>query len=201
MSFTRKMLAAMGIESDKADEIITAHLSVVNGLKDERDQLKESVSKLEETVTKFEEVQKELDNLKKVGGDWQAKYETEHNAFEEYKVNVQAAEIRRVKENAYRDAMKKAGIPDKMLDPLLRIAKIDDAKVQDGVVTNVSDIEANVKNEFSDYIRVEKTALDTPDNPPANATGKDAFNAMTLTEQMRYANEHPAEAAEYLKGV
>ena len=39
-----------------------------------------------------------------------------------------------------------------------------------------------------------------PETPPGGKSGKDAFNAMTLAEKMLYANEHPSEAAEYLKG-
>lgn len=195
MAFTRKMLAAMGIEPEKIDEIMAAHVEVVNALKDERDTLKADADRL--TV-----VQTELDALKTSGGDWQTKYEAEHTAFEEYKADIQAAETRRTKENAYRDVMKKAGIPDKVIEPLLKIADVDNVKIdKDGTVINTSDIETSIKNNFSDYIRVEDTVLDNPETPPNSQTGKDAFNAMTLTEQMRYANEHPAEVAEYLKGV
>lgn len=195
MAFTRKMLAAMGIESEKIEEIVAAHLEVVNGLKDERDQLRE-------TAAQLDAVQKELDELKSKGGDWQTKYETEHNAFEEYKSNVQAAEAKRAKSDVYRAAMKKAGIPDKMIGPLLKIANVDSVEFNDdGTAKNMADIETSIKKDFSDYIRVEDTVLDKPDTPPSNATGKDAFDAMTLADQMRYANEHPAEVAEYLRGV
>ena len=40
MPLTRKMLSAMGIDEDKQDEIINAHVEVVNALKEERDRSK-----------------------------------------------------------------------------------------------------------------------------------------------------------------
>lgn len=194
MAFQRKWLAAMGIESEKIEEIVAAHLEVVNGLKDERDQLRESASRLEA-------VQKELDGLKKSGGEWQTKYEQEHEAFEQFKADVETANTKRKKSDIYRDAMKRVNIPDKMLDALLRIADVDDVILaEDGTATNIADVEKAIKETFSDYIRTENTQLNTPDTPPNTQTGKDAFLAMSLTEQMRYANEHPTEVASYLKG-
>ena len=45
MALTRKFLRALGIEDDKVEEIIGAHLETVNPLKDERDNLKEQADK------------------------------------------------------------------------------------------------------------------------------------------------------------
>ena len=45
MAFTRKFLSAMGIEADKVDEIINAHIEVVDGLKEERDNFKKNADK------------------------------------------------------------------------------------------------------------------------------------------------------------
>ena len=55
MALTRKMLSAMGIDDEKQDEIINAHIEVVNALKEERDNYK-SDSK------KAESLQKQLDD-------------------------------------------------------------------------------------------------------------------------------------------
>ena len=40
MAITHKFLKALGIEEDKAEEILTAHLETVNAIKAERDELK-----------------------------------------------------------------------------------------------------------------------------------------------------------------
>lgn len=57
MSLTRKFLGAMGIESDKIDEIINAHRETVDGLKEELDKYKPDAEKLAD-------VQKELNKYK-----------------------------------------------------------------------------------------------------------------------------------------
>ena len=57
MALTRKFLAALGIEADKVDEIITAHTETVDALKHERDTFKADAEKLPT-------VQQELDDLK-----------------------------------------------------------------------------------------------------------------------------------------
>ena len=46
MGFTRKFLSAMGIEADKVDEIINAHIEVIDGLKEERDNFKKDAEKI-----------------------------------------------------------------------------------------------------------------------------------------------------------
>lgn len=191
MGITRKDLEAMGIEPEKIESIIAAHVGVVNALKDERDALKAKAEQLDE-------VQKELDTLKANSGDWQKKYEDEHTEFEEYKTTVAAAENTRKKSDIYREAMKKANIPDKIIDKLLKIADVESVKLdKSGKATNLADVEKDIKESFGDYIRTESTELDKPDTPPAKPTGKDAFDAMSLADQMRYANEHPDEVKSY----
>lgn len=194
MSLSRKDLEAMGIEPEKIESIIAAHIGVVNALKDERDALKGKADQLDA-------VQKQLDELKTSGDDWQGKYEAEHTAFEQYKASVKEADTRRAKEAVYKDAMRKANIPEKILDKLLKIADVDKVKLdKDGKPANADDLDKEIKESFGDYITTEGTQLDKPETPPGGKSGKDAFNAMTLAEKMLYANEHPSEAAEYLKG-
>lgn len=191
MSLSRKDLEAMGIEPEKIESIIAAHIGVVNALKDERDALKAKADQLDA-------VQKQLDELKTSGDDWQGKYEAEHTAFEQYKASVAEADTRRAKEAVYKDAMRKASIPEKIIDKLLKIADVDKVKLEkDGKPKNIEAIEADVKEAFGDYITTESTQLDKPDTPPTGNTGKDAFNAMSLADQMRYANEHPDEVKNY----
>lgn len=192
MALTRKDLQAMGVEPEKIESIIAAHVETVNALKDECDDLRAKADQLME-------VQKQLDDLKTSGGDWQKKYEDEHKAFEQFKTDTAAAELTRKKSDVFRDVMKKANIPDKVLDALLKIADVDLVKLDEsGTATNREDVENAVKEKFADYIMTQSTSLDKPETPPAAPTGKDAFNAMSLAEQMRYANEHPNEVKGYL---
>ena len=58
MALTRKFLRALGIEDDKVEEIINAHLETVNPLKDERDNLKEQAEKAAELQKQVEALAK-----------------------------------------------------------------------------------------------------------------------------------------------
>lgn len=184
MPFTRKMLLDMDIESDKVDKIISAHVDVVNAIKNERDAFKIDADKL---VT----VQTELDALKQTNNNWQQKYEMEHNAFEEYKTQIAAAETHKKKSDVYREALRKVGVPEKMIEPLIRIADVSNVVFdENGTVTNQSDIETNVKSQFGDYIRTESIIINKPDTPLTN-TSSNTFEKMSLAEKMKYANENP----------
>ena len=74
MALSRKFLNALGIESEKQDEIIEQHTVTLNEIKTERDNLKveiekykEDAEKLSTTEKKLSEVQKELEDLKAEG--------------------------------------------------------------------------------------------------------------------------------------
>lgn len=193
MAFTRRMLSAMGIDSEKVEEIMTAHVEVVSGLKSELDALKESTSKLES-------VQTELDELKNSNNNWKNKYDIEHGEFEEFKATVAAAETHKKKSDVYREVMKKSNISDKILDKLLKIAEVDKVKFDaNNKVTNMDDIENDVKSMFGDFIPKSGTEYAKPDTPPDGGMGgKEKFLKLGLLEQMQYANEHPEEVKSYL---
>ena len=87
MAFTRKMLKAMGIEDEKIEQIMDAHVEVTEALKADRDRYKADAEKLPN-------VQKELDDLKADGGDWKSKYETERKAFADFKSEQTAKETK-----------------------------------------------------------------------------------------------------------
>ena len=53
MALTRKFLAAFGIEADKVDQIIEAHVETVDGLKKEIADLKEQVEIESEIVNRL----------------------------------------------------------------------------------------------------------------------------------------------------
>ena len=55
MALTRKFLSALGIEEEKAEQIIAAHTETVDGLKAERDKYKEDAEKLPATQNELAE--------------------------------------------------------------------------------------------------------------------------------------------------
>ena len=162
MALTRRMLKAMGIEDEKIDQIIDAHTETVDALKDERDTYKANADKLPG-------VQKELDDLKKDGGDWQKKYEKEHTDFEAYKNEQTAKESKATKDAAFRALLKEAGIPDKRLDVIMKVTNLDEIELdKDGKIKDADKHTETVKTEYADFIVTTTERGADVATPPAN---------------------------------
>jgi len=175
MGLTRKFLAALGIESDKVDEIINAHAETVNGLKEEAENYKADAEKLAT-------VQKELETLKKstAGKD----YDKLAKEFEDYKAEIAAKETRAAKEKAYRDALKDSNLTDRGIEKAIKFADWDKIELEDdGTLKGAKDHVKAAREEWAEY--VSKTTTDgakTP-TPPANTGGK------VLTREQIYAKD------------
>lgn len=169
MAFTRKYLAALGIEADKVDEIITAHAEVVDALKADRDKYKADAEKLEG-------VQKEVDDLKaKNGDDWKGKYEQVKKEFDEFKTATNNKEVRQKKAEAYRQLLKEAGVSEKRLESVLKVSDIDGIELDDaGKIKDAKTRTENIKTEWADFIQTEQKKgadTNTPPTGQGNATG------------------------------
>lgn len=167
MALTRRMLKAMGIEDEKIDQIIDAHTETVDALKDERDTYKA-------TAEKLPDVQKELDDLKKDGGDWQKKYEKEHTDFEAYKNEQTAKESKATKDAAFRALLKEVGIPDKRLDVIMKVTNLDEIEIdEDGKIKDADKHTETVKTEYADFIVTTSERGAYVATPPAKGGGGD----------------------------
>lgn len=167
MALTRRMLKAMGIEDEKIDQIIDAHTETVDVLKDERDTYKANADKLPG-------VQKELDDLKKDGGDWQKKYEKEHTDFEAYKNEQTAKESKATKDSAFRALLKDAGIPEKRLDVIMKVTNLDEIELdKDGKIKDADKHTETVKTEYADFIVTTSERGAHVATPPAKGNSQD----------------------------
>jgi len=167
MALTRKMLKAMGIEEDKADQIIDAHTETVEGLKNEAAANKKAADKLKE-------VQKELDDLKAAGGDWQGKYEKEKADHDKLKADVAAKESRAAKTAAFRGLLQEQKVADKYFDRIVKISAdvIDSIELdKDGKAANAEELAKGIKEEWGEYIVTTSTTGAAVPHPPANTGG------------------------------
>ena len=173
MAITRKLLKGMGLTEEQQDTIIEAHTDTVNGLKADVDRYKADAEKLPG-------VQKELDDLKGKGDDgYKAKYDAEHQAFEDYKTSVAAEKTTAAKEKALETALKKVGIADKRLQSVARLCKgdglLDKLELDDkGAIKDSDKLEASLKESYSDYIVKTSTQGASTPNPPAGNSGAGA---------------------------
>lgn len=169
MALTRKFLSALGIEADKVDEIIAAHSESLNAIKAERDQYKDDAKKLES-------VQKELDEIKDEKGTYapyKDKYEKEHEAFETYKNDISAKETKAKKSDAYKALLKEAGVSEKHMNAVLRVADLDALELDDkGKVKDSKKAVETIKSDWSDFIVTDNKEGASTSTPPEGNGGK-----------------------------
>ena len=195
-SFARKWLDEIIANDDlspkeKAQKIMDGHITITNGLKDERDTFKEQA---EANGTKAADLQKQLDGIKG-GENWEQKYKDEHKAFEDFKAKTaQDAETAKVSA-AYRKLLVDEGISEKWLDRVMKNADLTGVKLDaDGKLENLDGLKKAIDDEWGDVktIVIEKGAkVDTPPKTDKNTP----FESMSLGEKMAYANQNPSDPA------
>ena len=179
MGVTRKWLLAMGIESDKVDEIIEAHRNVVDEIKDERDKYKDEALTLKGSADKVPELEKEIKELKDAQSGVNV-YETKYNEmkeahdklkgeFDKYKADINAEKVKTSKTSAYRELLKKANISDKRIDKILKVTDIDKIEFdKDGKLKDEEALNKSIQEEWGDFVVTEKQIGATTTTPPSN---------------------------------
>lgn len=197
MALTRKFLSALGIESEKIDEIIGAHSDTVNGLKAEITDLKDKIEKGKKDAEHLQDVQKELDDLRKEV-EAEAKnregkdYDELLKEFNEYKAEQERKAVRGQKESAYKEILKDAGVPERHFAKIIKYSDVDSFELDDkGKIKTAKDILKSVKEEWSDHIeKTEKQGADEK-NPP---DGKGS-NGITKDEIMKIEDRNERQKA------
>lgn len=177
MALTRKMLSAMGIDDDKQDEIINAHIEVVNALKEERDGFKEDAKKANKLQKQIDDLNESMKNGER--SPYKVKYEAkvdEYNdlkkQFDDYKADVSAKELESKKSNAYKELLKESGVSGKRIDSVLRVTDLSKIELDnDGKIKDPDGLKKNIKEEWSDFIVTEQKQGANVSNPPANTGG------------------------------
>lgn len=179
MALTRPLLKAMGIDDDKVDQIINAHTETVNALKEQRDQYKADAEKLSK-------VQKQLDDLKAAADDggYEAKYNAEHKAFEDYKAQVAAEKVAAEKTGLYRQLLLRNGVDEKRVDAIVRVTDMNGVTVKGGKLVDEDKLSESIKSEWGSFIVQQKTDPAKVDTPPANGGdgGEDDLGNLSMEE-------------------
>ena len=173
MSLTRKMLKAMGIEEEKIEQIIEAHMESVNALKEARDELKDKVDE----IPALEEKIKELAG--KNAEDWKKKYEELSDEFNGYKSEIEKKENDSAKEKAVRDYFEKKNITGKNLEIAMRGSKaeIEKIEIKNGKIKDASSLDELISGDFSALVSTTTTTgANTATPPTSSASGKDILS-------------------------
>ena len=186
MALTRKFLSALGIESEKIDEIIEAHTDTVNALKEERDKYKASHDALPI-------VQKKLDDLEKAAeqngeNPYKQQYDELKKEFDDYKADVDAKELASKKKDAYAELLRKAGVSEKRIGTILKVSKLDTVELdKDGKIKNADDLEKEAKEEWKDFIVTEGVkGAETSTPPDVNSDGGKTPSRAAQVAQKHY---------------
>lgn len=191
--FTRAELRRIigeGCTDEMENGIIALHLGVVDPMKDDIERYKAESERLSG-------VQKELDALKATqasGDDYQKKYESEHEAFEAYKKDVEGQKLTAQKTDLVKAYFEGKGITGKNLGIAMRGAskEIDGITIANGQIKDTAELDALVAGDFAGLVvKTGEVGANTA-TPPAN-NGGNTFASMSLSDKMRYANEHPNE--------
>lgn len=198
MALTRSMLKAMGIEPEKVDEIIDAHVESIDALKDQISELKESAKEVDKLKAENERLKEEQPD----GDEWKKKYRTEHEAFETYKNEIKAQETTRAKLDKFRELLHDVGLTGKLAETIIKTQDMEKIELTDtGELSGADALKGTLEADWKDYIGQAQTGGADIESPPDGDPTND-FDKMSLSKKMQYANEHPdaPEVVKWMKG-
>jgi hypothetical protein len=172
MAFTRKFLSAMGIEAEKIDEIINAHVEVVNSLKEERDDYKKDAETLADVQKQLNAANEKL--AKNGDGETVLKkdFETLKKEYDDYKATVVEKETLTAKETAYRELLRAAGVSEKRHGAIIKLTDLKSIELdKDGKIKDAEKRTEDIKSEWSDFVEHTTTKGAQTATPPANNGG------------------------------
>ena len=181
MGLSRAMLKGMGLSDEQVTAIVEEHTAVLTAIKDERDKYKADAEKL---LT----VQKELDDLKKSGGDWEKKYNDEHTAFEAYKKDLDDKSKLEAIKSAYKSLLADAKVGEKHIDSILRVTDFSAMKLdKEGKLTDSEKLAESIKKDWSGFITTTSTKGEDPATPPDGGNGGEKVGRAKELAKQRYA--------------
>lgn len=194
------MLKAMGIEADKIEEIITAHSETVNGLKDQMDELKENSRELE----RLKAENKRLKENEPQDDGYKAKYEAEHEEFEQYKTQIADQNSKKAKETAYRKLLEKIGLHSRLIDTITAADDVTKIELdENGKIKGADDLEKEVREDWKEFIPVSGKRGAGHENPPEgeDSVTAEEFAKMGYAERIALKNKDPELYAKLRKRI
>ena len=179
-NFTRKFLGALGIEPDKIDEIMKAHVEVTDGLKDELSKARDSEEELSKTKTLLQKAEDDLkaanEKLEAVEkDDYKGKYESKTAELEELKNSIASKEKQAKRESALRAELKAEKFSNDAIDTIFDSRRNYADKVEigeDGKATNMKAVIEEIKTNHAKLIPQEIVNKHQPQNPPNDSGTK-----------------------------
>lgn len=196
MALTRKMLSAMGIEEDKADEIIKAHTETVDALKEQADNSKTDAAELEKLREQVKNLKSDLAEADK--SDWEKKYNDLKTEYDDYKTEIENKATHSAKEAAYKQLLIDAGISEKRIATILKVSDIDGVELdKEGKIKTADKLTDSIKEEWADFIVTKHEEGAEVAKPPASdgkggtMTKDDILKIRDTADRQAAMREHP----------
>lgn len=196
MSLTRKKLTALGIESEKIDEIIEAHIETVNALKGELDEAKSKADGYDKIKAERDKLADEVKNLKDAKGEddsYKAKYEELKDEYAKYKDGIKAETTKANKVKAYKQLLSEIGVSTKRIDSITKLADLNSVELdENGTIKDADKLSESLKNEWSDFIETKGAksgakSYDPPSNNGGSAKTREEILAIKDTAERQKA--------------
>jgi hypothetical protein len=184
MALTRKLLAALGIEADKVDQIIEAHAETVEGLKSERDGYKAKAEQADALAKQVEELTASATPADKVA-DLEGKLAEAQKAYADLTAKVQGEKDAAAKDAAYRsDVLKAANIDPRRFDSVMRVTPLDGIELEGGHVKGADELAKKAAQEWADFVAVPGAVGANVSAPQAsgNAIDFEALKGMSVQD-------------------
>ena len=176
MSLTRKALSTMGIESDKIDQIIEMHSETVNGLKEQISEYKTKAEKLPTVSKELEELKKSTTN----SDEYKAKYESEKQAFESFKKQIETEKTNSAKDKLYRQLLSDNHVKSNKIDLIMRTVNLDKLELDGEKLKGSEDLNKEILKDWQDFIEVtEVKGTNTATHP--NQTSENSVDLGSLS--------------------
>lgn len=169
--FTRKTLAALGINEEQAQVLIDMHQEEMTKVKSERDNALAERDAANAEKGKSAEAMAEVEGLKAKLEALQAKADEASKvqaSFDAYRTQIETEKTTAKKKTALDALLKGAGVErDSFRQTLLKGWDIDGIQLdENGGIVDADKLTETVKADFSDFIATRQTNGTPPNTPP-----------------------------------
>lgn len=170
MAFTRPFLKTMGLTDEQVQAIMEEHISVTDALKAQRDKFEKEAKDYKLEADKIPGLQKQIEEASG-GEDYKAKYESEHQAFENFKTDLAKKEEIAKIEKAYRQLLTDEKISDKRHDAIVRVTDFSGMKLdKDGKLENLDNLKKTIGEEWGEFKVTTTQRKQSVATPPVHDT-------------------------------
>lgn len=185
MALTRSMLKSMNLTEEQINAIIEEHTTA-------KENLKSQIKDLENKYSDYDEIK---NNYEKLSADvkkdnWQEKYNSVTQEFENYKQEIEKEHITENKKEQYRDLLLSNGVSEKQISSILEVTKFDEIDLdENGKLADVESLNNNIKSKWDGFIVKTQVSGVNSENPPANNSSTTKEDIMKIKDPVQRQQE------------